>query len=360
MEKRYQVFVSSTFADLEAERQEVMHALLELDCLPSGMELFPAANESQWSLIKKVIDDSDYYLLILGGRYGSLGPDGISYTEMEYRYATEIGKPIIAFVHRNPEQIIAAKTETSDEGKGKLKEFRALVEQKICKHWGSPEELGSVVSRSLVRLMKTTPAIGWVRANEVPDRDAALELLRLRKRVDELQTELTQSRTSAPKGTENLSQGSELLEVEYSFHARAPDYATGTFTADVDISWNQLFAYVAPIMIQEASDRALRAAIDLAIEDPARKDLAEDKELEDYVLQRFAVTEATFQTIKVQFRALGLITISAKARSVKDSSIYWTLTPYGDEVMTRLRAIRSSKKERADSGNLFGGLPGQE
>ncbi len=86
MEKRYQVFVSSTFRDLELERQEVMHALLELDCMPSGMELFPAANETQWNLIKKVIDDCDYYVLILGGRYGSIGPEGISYTEMEYRY----------------------------------------------------------------------------------------------------------------------------------------------------------------------------------------------------------------------------------------------------------------------------------
>jgi hypothetical protein len=56
MEKRFQVFVSSTFEDLKEERQEVMHALLELDCMPSGMELFPAANDSQWTLIKKVIE----------------------------------------------------------------------------------------------------------------------------------------------------------------------------------------------------------------------------------------------------------------------------------------------------------------
>ncbi|MBK8887634.1 MAG: DUF4062 domain-containing protein [Saprospiraceae bacterium] len=33
MNKKYQVFVSSTFMDLIDERQEVMQALLELDCL---------------------------------------------------------------------------------------------------------------------------------------------------------------------------------------------------------------------------------------------------------------------------------------------------------------------------------------
>jgi hypothetical protein len=67
MDKRYQVFVSSTFRDLQDERQEVMQALLELNCVPSGMELFPAANEDQWTLIKSVIDDCDYYLVVHPG-----------------------------------------------------------------------------------------------------------------------------------------------------------------------------------------------------------------------------------------------------------------------------------------------------
>ncbi len=102
MDKRYQVFISSTYQDLEDERQEVMQAVLELECIPAGMELFPAANEDQWTLIKKVIDDCDYYLVIIGGRYGSLHSSGVSYTEMEYRYALDRKKPVIAFVHKNP------------------------------------------------------------------------------------------------------------------------------------------------------------------------------------------------------------------------------------------------------------------
>lgn len=70
MDKKYQVFVSSTFSDLIEERQEVMQALLELDCIPVGMELFPAADDDQWTLIKGLIDDCDYYVLIQAGRYG--------------------------------------------------------------------------------------------------------------------------------------------------------------------------------------------------------------------------------------------------------------------------------------------------
>ena len=91
MDKRYQVFVSSTFEDLQEERKEVIQVLLESDCIPAGMELFQASDDDQWTLIKNVIDDCDYYLVIIGGRYGSTNKDGISYTQMEYEYALKKG-----------------------------------------------------------------------------------------------------------------------------------------------------------------------------------------------------------------------------------------------------------------------------
>ncbi|HSP50009.1 MAG TPA: DUF4062 domain-containing protein [Pseudolabrys sp.] len=82
MDKRYQVFVSSTFADLKDERQAVLQALLSLDHFPAGMESFLASDDDAWTLIKGVIDDSDYYVLVFGGRYGSTNHAGVGYTEM--------------------------------------------------------------------------------------------------------------------------------------------------------------------------------------------------------------------------------------------------------------------------------------
>ena len=169
MDKRYQVFVSSTYEDLREERQQVMQALLELDCIPSGMELFPAASEDQWTLIKKVIDDCDYYLVIIGGRYGSIGSDGKSYTQMEYEYALTKQKHAIAFLHENPGDIPASKTESSSAGKEKLAEFRRLAETTVCKYWSSAPDLGGKVSRSIVQLIRQHPAIGWVRADEAAE-----------------------------------------------------------------------------------------------------------------------------------------------------------------------------------------------
>ena len=84
MDKRYQVFISSTFADLEEERKGIMQAIIELDCFPAGMEMFPATDSEQFEYIKTIIDESDYYVLIVAGRYGSIAEDGISYTEKEF------------------------------------------------------------------------------------------------------------------------------------------------------------------------------------------------------------------------------------------------------------------------------------
>jgi Domain of unknown function (DUF4062) len=79
--KRFQVFVSSTYKDLVDERSAIFDTLMKLDCIPAGMESFPAFDEEQLEYIKRIIDDSDYYVLIIAGRYGSLTEGGISFTE---------------------------------------------------------------------------------------------------------------------------------------------------------------------------------------------------------------------------------------------------------------------------------------
>ena len=95
---KYQVFISSTYSDLAKERKQVLDILLMADCIPAGMENFVATDDEQFNVIKKVIDFCDYYILILGRRYGSVNEKtGISYTEMEYNYAIDKGIPVLVF-----------------------------------------------------------------------------------------------------------------------------------------------------------------------------------------------------------------------------------------------------------------------
>ena len=129
MKKKYQIFVSSTYKDLINERAAAVNALLDMDFIPVGMEQFPSSPMKQWEYITKMIDMSDYYLLILAGRYGSIDKEsGLGYTEKEYQYAQEKGIPRIAFLHRDIGKIPMDKSAENDAEKQKLKEFRTLVE----------------------------------------------------------------------------------------------------------------------------------------------------------------------------------------------------------------------------------------
>ena len=170
IQKKYQVFISSTYNDLIDERREVIQALLELDCIPTGMELFQASDMDQWNWIKQVINDCDYFIVIIAGRYGTIHEDyGISYTEMEYRYALEIKKPIIGFLYKNIDALPVSKSETDPEIKKKLSEFRSFVSRKLIKYWSNEYELSGAVTRSVIQIIKTVPMPGWIKADNLPD-----------------------------------------------------------------------------------------------------------------------------------------------------------------------------------------------
>jgi len=342
VDKRYQVFISSTYADLQEERQEVIQALLELDCIPAGMELFPAASDDQWTLIKKVIDDCDYYMVIIAGRYGSIGPEGLSYTEMEYRYAQDTGKPIISFIHKSPGELASNRCEASEDGKVKLSEFKKLVEKKMCRYWQNPADLGSQVSRSLVKLIKSNPSIGWVRADLVPDVSATEEILSLRRRNEELQQELLTASTREPDGAKGLAQGRDVFEISFTYAVSPTTWHLDgkIYETNVGVNWDDIFSVVSPLMINEAKEYELKNSLEKMIFDLTYLELKKGLKTHDMNLIDFKISIDDFQTIKIQLRALGLITKSTKSRSVKDTTAYWTLTPYGDTVMTRLRAIR--------------------
>ncbi|HTY25837.1 MAG TPA: DUF4062 domain-containing protein [Desulfomonilaceae bacterium] len=349
MGKRYQVFVSSTFEDLQVERQEVMQALLELDCIPAGMELFPAANEDQWTTIKKVIDDCDYYIVILAGRYGSLGKEGTGYTEMEYRYDLDQGKPTIAFLHKDPDSLPVKRTEKTPEGQKRLTAFRELLQSKLCKMWSTPTELGSVVSRSLVQLIKSHPAIGWIRGDAIAQTEAMTEILQLRKKVEQLEAELSYVMNAGPPGSEDLAQGEEAVTLSYSFEAADKKYNYTRYKAEFATAWNAIFASVSPLLIHELSEARLQQAVNAFVTEQNFRELRKSDALKGMELDEFELNQEDFQTIKIQFRALGLITQNVRPRSVKDRGTYWTLTPYGDAVMTKLRAIRRGRN-KSDRG----------
>lgn len=165
--KKLQVFVSSTFSDLIKQRQAAVEAILAAGHIPAGMELFTAGDESQMEVIKQWIDESDVYLLILGGRYGSIEPKtGKSYTQLEYEYALAQGKPVFACVIKDGAIDERVKSEGKEvlelENPQKLKEFRAEVLSKMSEFWEDTKDIKITITGKLSQLMKRENLVGWV------------------------------------------------------------------------------------------------------------------------------------------------------------------------------------------------------
>lgn len=84
-------FISST-GDLEKERNVILKTLLMQDIFPFCMENFTIDSIGGFKQIEELIDDSDFFFLILGTRYGSIDvnvTEKYSFTEKEYLYAVE-------------------------------------------------------------------------------------------------------------------------------------------------------------------------------------------------------------------------------------------------------------------------------
>jgi hypothetical protein len=351
MAKRYQVFISSTFEDLKAERQAVLKAVLELDHMPAGMELFPAADDSAWQLIKDVIDASDYYTLIIGGRYGSLDEAGIGYTEKEYDYAVESGKPVIPLLHENPDNLPRDRTETDKSTWEKLKQFRQKVEDNhTCVYWNSPDDLKAKVIVGLTNATKRNPGVGWIRADKIPGENILSDMLELRKKNEQLEAQLEAQRIGPPKGTEELVQGDDEFEIKCKFEVYGKDVSDfKTYSGTFIVAWNDIWGAIAPTLINEATERQFRGAIKRFFSSRAKEIFSKHENFEGLDIVSFKFSDEDIDTCIVQLRALGLMRESLRQRSVKDTNTYWTLTSYGDNLMVQLRAIRKKPKESKPS-----------
>lgn len=353
MDRRYQVFISSTFTDLVDERKEVIQALLELNCLPAGMEMFPAANDDQWTLIQEVIDQSDFYVVIVGGRYGSMSAQGISYTEMEYDYAVTQGKTVLGFAHSNPGSIPADKTEMDADARQRLDAFRSKVETRHVKYYNNADDLGGKVSRALSLAMRGTSAQGWVRGEFAMTPERQAEFAELRARVSQLTLELESKGANADAyAPDDLASGDDLFDLEVNI-----SYSTGADVArnDADpwftvqdkyekiiipFTWNAIFAAVGPNLFDESSQLAVVASFSNKLKSMLLNE--ENRRLPSGISSLAAArpTAEHTETIFIQLFALGLITHGTRERSTEDDKKYWKLTQLGQDYLMKIRAIR--------------------
>ncbi|MGO7273949.1 DUF4062 domain-containing protein [Rhizobium ruizarguesonis] len=190
-EKRYQVFISSTFTDLQEERRAVQDAVISMGDFPVQMESFPATDQRQMDFIGPLIEQSDYYVLIIGGRYGTVDATGLSFTHQEFRYAVEKGVPVLVLVHGKPDEIAVGKTESTDAGRANLVEFiKEASHDRIRKDWKNLGELQVGVHQALVNAKRSKPRPGWIRGDTLTSFEALEELNEVRKENEKFRVAL--------------------------------------------------------------------------------------------------------------------------------------------------------------------------
>jgi len=134
------IFIGST-SDLAAERDAVQEVLGSLDVDGTRFESWPASPNPPLDECFQHLDTADGLVLLLGQKYGTITPDGISATHAEYRHAAKLFKPIFAFL---------LKCDCRDPGQ------ETFVEEVRQSHWHGPEieglaELRHEVRRSLLQ-----------------------------------------------------------------------------------------------------------------------------------------------------------------------------------------------------------------
>lgn len=170
MERLYTAFVSSTFLDLQAERQRLVQVLLAQQCVPLGMEFFPSTGKSQWPIIQDTMEAADFCIFVVAGRYGSMSDEaGLSWTHKEFREAVRRSKPIVGILHRNAGRLPADSCERSAKARSALARFRTEIESHtVCRFYESEADLVEAVTTSIGALKSDNIIDGWVPVRGLP------------------------------------------------------------------------------------------------------------------------------------------------------------------------------------------------
>jgi len=309
---------------------------MKMDCIPAGMEHFPAADEEQWNFIKRIIDYSDYYLLIIGGRYGSLDDDGLSFTEKEYDYAVSKNIKVVALIHGSPETLTFQNSEQEPSLREKLQAFRDKVKTKrLVDFWTSANELPGKVALGIMNARTMHPAIGWVRADRVSNENSLIEINNLRKENSDLIIKNNSLENEIKSKSYNYQSIPDLASIESEFTVSYSGYVSTRYsqservTWKAVLTWKDIFHHISPMLtsfthVSGVEDSIIKCAI--------AKTGSKGRTM--------VLDEQDFFTISVQFQAYGLVKVEHLKNTKGGMSDFWILTDKGKKLMIQLRTIK--------------------
>lgn len=328
MEKKYQVFISSTYEDLKSERDQIIKAVLEMGHIPVGMEMFSAADEDQWKLIARQIEASDYYVVIVAHRYGSETSEGISFTEKEYDFANEIGVPTLGFVIDEDADWPSSKVDKTQKKLKKLKSFKSKVQSKLVQFWSNKDELHGKASISLIKAMSINPQTGWIRADDALNPDVTNELTRLSTENSSLRQQIEKLEKQKVEAADEIRTTVNILDQNIrGYRVRRKMKSNWSEAEWFKRSLLDIFIWIAPNLLDENSSSEIA------------KNIAFEHVGNGY-FRTNPVGTNRISGIMADLAALDLVEPSKKPHPLDDKNTYWTLSKFGKKVMNKVRRIQ--------------------
>lgn len=313
--KKYQVFISSTYSDLIEERRKAIDAVLMTNCMPAGMEAFSASDEKQFDVIKRVIDLCDYYVLIIANRYGSIFPGKeISYTEMEFEYAQSKGIPVLAFIIDPSVKVDNDKTDNDELLSAKLTLFKKRVSSnRLVSYWKTKDELFGNIISALYNAITQFIRPGWIRGGEFDEQRLLSENHKLSEKIQELELQLSNT------GVNNNKYENIIFPMHYSETIIFLTSGMKIDSKDIHPTLGELFKHISNSLTSKCSYFDFCSSVNSFV-------------------PGYHTSDTAIKQLKTQFLIFGLITEHTEIIN-KKNELFIELTEYGLSELKRLNRI---------------------
>lgn len=236
LDTRYQIFISTSGRDMQPERMVLSQTLVGMGFFAWGLE---HRTPLTTTLARRQIDECDYVILLLGSQYGEQAISGVSYLSLEYEYALSQAKPIIVFMHEQPENREIDLQETHPQLKDKFLAFRKklLHEAEHVFYFKTPRELELAVRLNIPLMVEQHMGQGWVPAHQVQQLQDEIRLLK--SKISQLEQRLIEPSTQL-----NEVAPQDIFAFEYQIQA----FQDGNFKElkrQRQMTWSQLLSVLA-------------------------------------------------------------------------------------------------------------------
>lgn len=325
LDRRYQVFVATSGAEMSPERRVIAQTLIGM-----GFSSWCVEQRSPVStaIARRQIDDCDYVILLLGSQYGDCSVSGISYMHLEYIYAITKQKPMVVFMHADPDARAEELHDASAPARAKFIKFRKQLQQEVDQvfYYQNLRELEHTLRSNMLHMLECFPVLGWIRPQNMQT---------LQDEIDHLRSKLLQLQRTLRQCEEDMVAICDVsIDDVYRFEYRIQAYEDGhihELTLQRTEPWGRLLYELSKVFQSPIPEEYFAKCLNDYLNDTALSDI--QKTLPQvYAVGRAQILVHGLYHIKLQMRQNEWI---VPVQRDEQQRMQWRLTAAGQHMVDR-------------------------